>query len=66
MTAKPRRNRKEEARIERAFLKGCDRVTVPIMELPKIWQLGREVIALGVSDEELQAAIVAYVQKVRV
>lgn len=55
----------KEARVSRAYARGCEGVQVSIMDLGKIFALGMSTIEEGVDDAELEKRIAAYVETIR-
>jgi hypothetical protein len=54
-----------DRRIEKIFNENCNNVLIPIMDIPKIFDVGRKAIAENVDDEELVKTIVAFVNIIK-
>ena len=56
-----------EKRIEKLYQKRCDRVEIPMMKIPTIYQKARDAIKENpeISDEDLGDKIVEYVATIR-
>jgi hypothetical protein len=59
------RAKQEDDRISRLYTASCNGVQIPMMSIPKIFQIGRVGIAEGLDDAALQAKIVEFVQTIR-
>lgn len=57
--------KKNDARINKAYLTSCENVQVPILDIPKIFAVGHQAIAEGADDETLKHKIFAFVQTIR-
>lgn len=60
-----RTERIENRRIDLAFHKRCLGVQIPMMKIPDIFKLGRQVIRTGADDATLEQAIAEYVETIR-
>jgi len=58
--------KKIEDRIQAAYQASCSDIAVPIMELPKIWNIGRATVLGGDDDATLQGKMRAAVDAVAV
>jgi hypothetical protein len=54
------------ARVERAYYKRCSGITINVMDIPKIFEAGVQIVAAGVDDAMLEDAVAAIVEKLRV
>lgn len=57
--------KKDDARINRAYLSSCNGVQIPMLQIPEIFKVGRAAIAAGADDEALKAKIVEFVASIR-
>lgn len=62
---KKREQDKLDKRVERAYYKHCSGVQIDIMDIGKVFEVGREAIKRGASDAELESAVREYVQTIR-
>lgn len=58
--------KKDEERINRAYVTSCQNVQIPMLQIPEIFKVGRKAIAEGADDEALKAKIVEFVATIRV
>lgn len=56
---------KIDKRIDAAYRANCCNIPIPMMEIPKIFALGRVEIGKGADDAALGATILAYVNVIR-
>jgi hypothetical protein len=56
---------KAEKRIDAAYRLHCSGVEIDIMDIGKIFKVGRGLIAAGMADEQLGAHLLAYVNTIR-
>jgi hypothetical protein len=62
----PKQQKKADgARITAAYGKVADGVSIPIMEIPRVYAAGETAIAQGADDAALEAAIGAFVATIR-
>lgn len=54
-----------DARVERSFYANCTGVQINVMDIGKVFQVGRTAIAEGADDAALAAKIVAFVDTIR-
>lgn len=57
--------KKDDARINRAYVASCQNVQIPMLDIPKVFAVGRKAIAEGADDEVLKAKIVEFVATIR-
>lgn len=56
---------KADKRISAAYYSGCDRVQINMMDIPKVFNVGHQLIAGGADDVALKAGIMAFVETIR-
>jgi hypothetical protein len=54
-----------DQRIERAYGKTCSGIQINIMDIPRVFELGKNQIANGATDEELGVALRGFVELIR-
>jgi len=54
-----------DARIERLYGASCSGVQIPMMSIPKVFNVAREAVNAGSDDAAVTAAIVAFVSTIR-
>lgn len=52
-------------RIEKAYRARCQNIQVPIMEIPKIFEVGRKAVAEGADDQVLGDKIAEFVDTIK-
>lgn len=57
--------KKDDARINRVYVASCQNVQIPMLDIPKVFAVGRKAIAEGADDEVLKAKIVEFVATIR-
>lgn len=57
--------KKVDARITKAYTSSCNGIEIPMLEIPRIFKVGRDAVAAGADDEALKAKIVEFVQTIR-
>lgn len=61
-----RRNKKNDsARISRIYSQRCSGKVIPIIEVPRIYGIARDLLDGGADDQAIGDAMLAYVEKVR-
>ncbi len=55
-----------DVRIERLYSQSCSGVQIPMMAIPKVFSVAKAAAATGADDEAVKAAIVAFVETIRV
>lgn len=57
-----------DRRIEASYARSCNGIQIPIMAIPKVYAHARQLVFLNfnMTDEELETAIRAYVETIRV
>jgi len=63
--AKKREQEKIDKRVERVYYATCSGVQIDIMDIPKVFAVGRKAIEAGADDDELALAICKYVATIR-
>jgi hypothetical protein len=63
--AKKRELEKLNARIERVYGPACSGIPIDIMDIPKVFDVGRKAIAEGADNIVLAAVLRAFVQSIR-
>jgi hypothetical protein len=68
MIKKTKLQKAQDRRIELAYYDRCDRITIPIMETVKVFNVGRAAFATqpDITDAELGDVIAAYVDTIKV
>lgn len=54
-----------DKKIEQVYYATCRGVQIDVMNISKVFDVGREALAKGADDEQLKAAIVAFVETIR-
>lgn len=57
--------KKQDRRIEQAYYKVANGIQINMMDIPKVFAVGRQALAEGADDEALEQAISSFVQKIR-
>lgn len=57
--------KKVDARINRAYVQSCSNIEVSMMDIPKIFAVGRTAVAAGADDEVLKTKIREFVDTIR-
>jgi hypothetical protein len=66
MTRKEKAEKKAiEQRIDLAYRRSCDRIQISVLDIGKVFEVGRKAIAEGVDDAELEKRIRAFVETIR-
>jgi hypothetical protein len=66
MKRQSKSEKQADARIHRIYIKNCSGVQIDIMDIARVFRVGRDFIALhNPTDEQLAERIVAFVQTVR-
>jgi hypothetical protein len=55
-----------DKRIEAAYYRTCDRITIPMMKIPAVFAAGRAALAAGADEAGLEHALTSYVATIRV
>ena len=63
--AKKLSEKKMDAIIERLYRQACPNVEIDIMDISKIFAVGRKALSEGKSEDEVKAAIVEFVNTIR-
>lgn len=51
-------------RVERAFNAHCKNIQIPILDVPKVFERGKELVASGFNDDQLGAALLAFCKSI--
>ena len=54
-----------DSRIERAYRAQCCNIQINLMDIPKVFKVGRDLIATGADDAALADGVRAYVETIR-
>jgi len=54
-----------DKRIEQIYYKTCSGVQIDVMDIGRVFAVGRQAAAEGASDETLASALVAFVNSIR-
>lgn len=54
-----------DKRVEAAYYATCNGVQINMMDIPKVFKIGRQAVAAGCDDESLKLTIIAYVETIR-
>lgn len=54
-----------DSRVEQAYYASCSGIQINIMDIGKVFKVGREAIRDGVDDDLLQATIRKFVEQIR-
>jgi len=68
VTAKKLTRRQEKAldkRVERAYYATCEGIAINIMDIGKVFKVGREALAAGADEATLRQAIRDFVETIR-
>lgn len=65
MATLTRAEKAADRRIDKVYRENCANIQVDMMDIPRIFGVGREAIKSGVDDDGLKTLIVAFVQSVR-
>jgi hypothetical protein len=57
--------RKADKLINEIYTRNCSGVQISVMDIPKVFKVGREAIAKGFEGEALRTVIVGYVDTIR-
>lgn len=55
----------DEKRIERAYLSRCSGIAINVMDIPKVFKVGKDALDGGADDAALGDAIAAFVETIR-
>lgn len=53
-----------DRRVEKAYRASCCGIGIDILDIPKVFARGREIIASGATDEDLAAQLHSYVNTI--
>jgi hypothetical protein len=53
-------------RIEKAYYASCKGVQIKIMDIPKVWKIGEQIVLTGGDDLMLQAGLRKFVDQIAV
>jgi hypothetical protein len=54
-----------DKRIERIYYRSCSGVQISVMDIGKVFAVGHKAISEGGTDDDIERAIVTYVQTIR-
>ena len=57
--------KKEDVRINKAYVQSCSNIEVSMMDIPKIFAVGQAAVAAGADDEVLKTKIREFVDTIR-
>lgn len=54
-----------DKRIEKAYGQSCNGIQIPVLDIQKVFNVGRQAVAEGVDDEKLRQVIRTFVETIR-